>query len=176
MKKRAVIISTLLSVSLMLTGCSWSDIKAKFTGEDTGANTGASQDYVASECVTVPEYKGISVDCTVSDEDLQSEIDSFLQENSSEKKVKKGKCKEGDSVNIDYVGKVDGKAFDNGSAEGQTITLGSSGYVDGFDDGVIGMKVGQKKDIDVTFPEDYQKTSLAGKPAVFTGTLNYISG
>lgn len=175
MKKRAVIISTLLSVSLMLTGCSWSDIKAKFTGEDTGANTGASQDYVASECVTVPEYKGISVDCTVSDEDLQSEIDSFLQENSSEKKVKKGKCKEGDSVNIDYVGKVDGKAFDNGSAEGQTITLGSSGYVDGFDDGVIGMKVGQKKDIDVTFPEDYQETSLAGKPAVFTVTLNYIS-
>ena len=84
-------------------------------------------------------------------------------------------------VNIDYVGKVDGEAFDNGSATDQTITLGSSAYIDGFDDGIVGMKVGDTKDINVTFPEDYgqggddQAKQLAGKPAVFTITLNYIS-
>ena len=66
---------------------------------------------------TVPEYKGIEVDCKISDEDVQAEIDSFLQDNSTEKKIKKGACKEGDSVNIDYVGKIDGKAFDNGTAD-----------------------------------------------------------
>lgn len=162
----------------MLTGCSWEQFRAKFTGEDLSGVTGSAieiEDYDAEECVTVPEYKGVEVDCSVSDEELEAEINSFLAENSSEKKVKKGKCKEGDSVNIDFVGKIDGEAFDNGSATDQTITLGASGYIPGFDDGVIGMKVGETKDIDVTFPEDYGNEELNGKPAVFTITLNYIS-
>lgn len=176
MKKRAFIISTFLSVSLMLTGCSWDEIKSKFTGEDTSVSGSAVvEDYDATECVTLPEYKGIEVDCTVSDEDIQKEIDSFLSQNSTENKIEKGKCKTGDTVNIDFVGKIDGEAFDNGSATGQTIKLGSSGYIPGFDDGVIGMKVGQTKDINVTFPEDYGNEELNGKPAVFTITLNYIS-
>lgn len=176
MKKRALIISTFLSVSLMLTGCSWDEIRAKFTGEDLSVSGAAVvEDYDAEECVTLPEYKGVEVDCTVSEEEIQNEIDSFLSQNASENKIKKGKCKEGDTVNIDFVGKIDGEAFDNGSATDQTITLGSSGYIPGFDDGIIGMKVGQTKDIDVTFPEDYGKDELNGKAAVFTITLNYIS-
>ncbi|MCM1244260.1 MAG: trigger factor [Roseburia sp.] len=177
MKKRAFIISTFLSVSLMLTGCSWDEIRAKFTGEDLSVSGSAVvvEDYDATECVTLPEYKGIEVDCTVSDDEIQSEINAFLSQNATEKKIKKGTCKEGDAVNIDFVGKIDGKEFDNGSAQDQTITLGSSGYIDGFDDGIIGMKVGEEKDINVTFPEDYGKDELNGKPAVFTITLNYIS-
>lgn len=180
MKKKAAILSVCLAASLVFTGCSWGDIKAKFTGEDTSAPaaTGGAivvEEYDPLECVTLPEYKGIEVDCKISDEDVQAEADSFLSENSKEKKIKKGKCKKGDMVNIDYVGKMDGKAFDNGSAKDQTITLGSSGYIDGFDDGVVGMKPGQTKDINVTFPKDYNEKDLAGKPAVFTITLNYIS-
>lgn len=180
MKKRAIIISALLSVSLMLTGCSWDEIKAKFTGEDTSTTvSGAAivvEDYNPEECVSVPEYKGIEVDCSVGDDEVQAELDTFLSENSKENKKKKGKCKEGDAVNIDYVGKVDGEAFDNGSATGQTITLGASGFIDGFDDGVVGMKVGATKDVPVTFPEEYSNApELAGKDAVFTITLNYIS-
>ncbi len=186
MKRKAVMISAFLAAALMLTGCSWNDIKAKFTGEDTSAPVASGsaiviEEYNPEDCVTVPEYKGIEVDCKISDEDLQAEIDSFLANNSTEDKIKKGKCKKGDMVNIDYVGKVDGEAFDNGSATDQTITLGSSGYIDGFDDGIVGMKVGDTKDINVTFPEDYgqggddQAKQLAGKPAVFTITLNYIS-
>lgn len=191
MKRKAVMISAFLAASLMLTGCSWNDIKAKFTGEDTSAPAASGsaiviEEYNPEDCVTVPEYKGIEVDCKISDEDLQAEIDSFLANNSTEDKIKKGKCKKGDMVNIDYVGKVDGEAFDNGSATDQTITLGASGYIDGFDDGIVGMKVGDTKDINVTFPEDYGQGGEdeeakklagkpAGKPAVFTITLNYIS-
>lgn len=180
MKKRAIVISVLLSVALMCTGCSWEEIKTKFTGEDGTANTASGsaiviEDYNPEECVTVPEYKGIEVDCTVGDDEVEADVQSFLSNNSKEKKIKKGKCKDGDTVNIDYVGKMDGKAFDNGSAEDQTITLGASGFIDGFDAGVVGMKVGETKDINVTFPEDYSAKELAGKPAVFTITLNYIS-
>ena len=104
MKRRAVILSMVLSASLVLTGCSWSEIKSKFTGEDSSTTSTASQDddYVASECVSIPEYKGIEVDCTVSDDEVQSQLDSFVSQNSTEKKIKKGKCKKGDTVNIDY--------------------------------------------------------------------------
>lgn len=163
-----------LSASLLLTGCSWSDIAAKFTGADTGASS-PEKDYVAEDCVTLPGYKGIEVDCKVGEDEIQAEIDSVLSSHSTENQIKKGKCKEGDTVNIDYVGKIDGKEFDNGSAEGAAITLGSSGYIAGFDDGVIGMKVGTKKDLNLKFPDDYGKEELRGKDVVFTVTLNYIS-
>lgn len=181
MKKRAVVISALLTMSLVLTGCSvsWNDIKGKFTGKDGTVVSGSAIDFAeihAEDYVTVPEYKGIEVDCTVGDDEVEAEIESFLGENAKEKKIKKGKCKTGDTVNIDYEGKVDGEVFDGGSATDHTMTLGASGFIDGFDEGVVGMKVGQKKDIDVTFPEEYsQAPELAGKPAVFTITLNYIS-
>lgn len=175
MKKRAAVIGVCLSVTLLLAGCSWTDVRAKFTGEDIGTTNSGSKDYVASECVTVPNYKGIEVDVKVSEEDIQAEIDSTLNNYAKEKKVKKGTCKQGDRVNIDFVGKMDGKEFDGGSAEDQSITLGQFGLIPGFDDGIIGMKVGEKKDLNLTFPDDYGKEELNGKPAVFTVTLNYIS-
>lgn len=83
---------------------------------------------------------------------------------------------EGDTVNIDYTGYLDGEAFDGGSTDGAgtDITLGSSGYIDGFDDGVIGHEVGETFDIDVTFPDDYWEESLAGQPVVFTVTINGV--
>lgn len=169
-------VSVFLTASLFLTGCSWSDIAAKFTGADTESTQSAGEkDYVAADCVTLAEYKGVEVDCTVGDDELQSEIDSALSSHSTENKIKKGTCKKGDTVSIDFVGKIDGKEFDNGSAEDYSITLGSSGFIDGFDDGVIGMKVGKKKDLNLRFPDDYQNEELKGKDVVFTVTLNYIS-
>lgn len=180
MKKRAVVISAMLSMSLMLTSCggTWDEIKGKFTGNDGSVVSESAinfDDINPADYVTVPEYKGIEVDCSVGQDEVEAEIESFLGENAKENKIKKGKCKNGDTVNIDYEGKVDGEVFDGGSATDHTMTLGASGFIDGFDEGVVGMKVGEKKDINVTFPEDYQATELAGKPAVFTITLNYIS-
>ena len=63
--------------------------------------------------------------------------------------------KEGDRVTIDFLGKVDGEAFDGGAAEGQTLEIGSGQMIPGFEDGIVGMKKGEEKDIDVTFPEEY---------------------
>lgn len=177
MKKQFTVIGLLLVMAMVLTGCSWDDVASKFTGEDRAAS-GSSvtlEDYDTEECVTLGTYKGVEVDCSVTDEEVQSQIDTLLSNNPNVKKIKKGTCKKGQSVNIDYVGKLNGKKFDNGSAEDYTMTLGSSGFIDGFDDGVIGMKVGEKKDLNLTFPKDYpQNQDLAGKAVVFTVTLNYI--
>ncbi len=79
-----------------------------------------------------------------------------------------------DTVSINYAGKIDGVAFDGGTANDQVLTLGAGGYIDGFEDGILGMTVGETKDINVTFPVDYGATDLAGKDAVFTITLNEI--
>lgn len=182
MKKRTAVISTCLAAALLLTGCSWSDVAAKFTGADTPNSLPPAQeqaasggDYVAEECVKLAEYKGIEVDCKVSDEEIEEKIQSELQEHSTVNQIKDRACKLGDKVNIDYSGKVDKKKFDGGTASDQTITLGNSGYISGFDDGVAGMKPGEKKDLELKFPDDYHEESLKGKDAVFSVTLNYIS-
>lgn len=176
MRKQITVISIVLVMAMVMTGCSWEDVKSKFVGQDSVSGASISLDEIdTEECVTLGTYKGVEVDCTVSDDEIQSQIDTLLSNNPNVKKIKKGTCKKGQSVNIDYVGKMNGKKFDGGSEEGRTITLGSSGFIDGFDDGVIGMKVGEKKDVKLKFPSDYQPNpDLAGKDAVFTVTVNYI--
>ena len=79
-----------------------------------------------------------------------------------------------DTVNIDYVGKLDGVAFEGGTADGASLTLGSGQFISGFEIGVVGMKIGETKDITTHFPEQYQSEELAGKDAIFTVTLNSI--
>lgn len=169
MKKTYMAVALALAMATMITGCSSSEVpsvKEMMVGKD-------KLDYNPSECVSMKEYKGIEVDCTVTDEEVQSEINELLENNKLQ--IKKGTCKKGDTVNIDYSGKKNGKKFDGGTAEDQTITLGSSGMIDGFDDAIIGMKVGEKKDAKMKFPKDYGEKSLAGKQVVFTLKLNYIS-
>lgn len=173
MRRSAKIVSTVLVASMMLTGCSWGEIKDKFTGADSGVEEAA--DYVAEDCITIAEYKGVEVDCSVGDDEVKAEIDSFLGQNTTEKKIKKGKCKAGDTVNIDYSGSIDGKKFDGGTAEDQSLELGSNSFIPGFEDQVIGMSVGDKKDINVKFPDDYHDDKVAGKDAVFSVKVNYIS-
>ncbi len=118
----------------------------------------------------------IKTPTNVADEEVQAEIQSRLQAATTTKEITKGTAKEGDSVKIVYVGKLKGKAFEGGSTgdSGTTITLGSSGYIDGFDDGVIGMKVGERKDLNLRFPDDYNKLELRGQDVVFEVTLKAI--
>ena len=80
----------------------------------------------------------------------------------------------GDTVNIDYVGKLDGVAFDGGTGQGYDLTVGSESFIADFENGMIGKTVGTTVDIEATFPEDYKSEDLAGKTVVFTVTLNYI--
>lgn len=166
-KKKIVAVALVVALAASMTGCSLSDLKAKFTG-------GSSSDYVAEDCITLGEYKGTEVDVTVSDDEVQSELTTLQSEKTKTKKVKNRKAKKGDSANIDYVGKVDGKEFDGGSSEGYSLSLGSNTFIDGFEDGVIGMKAGETKDLNLKFPDDYSSESLKGKDVVFTVTLNYI--
>jgi trigger factor len=82
----------------------------------------------------------------------------------------------GDRVNIDFKGLKDGEAFEGGSAEGQNLELGSGQMIPGFEDGIVGMKAGDEKDIDVTFPEDYQSEELKGQAVVFQIKVNKVEG
>ena len=128
--------------------------------------------------VTLGEYKGVkidAVDATVSDQDVEDTIQSTLKENATYKETAKDyKAANGDQVVIDFVGKIDGKAFDGGSAEDQTLILGSKTYIEGFEEGIVGHKAGTTFDINVTFPATYGTAELAGKDAVFTITLDSI--
>ena len=85
-------------------------------------------------------------------------------------------CQNGDIVNIDFVGTVDGVKFDGGEAQGFDLTLGSGQFIPGFEDQVVGMNVGDTKDVNVTFPDNYQAENLKGKPAVFAVKVNAIQG
>ncbi|QIB69887.1 trigger factor [Aminipila butyrica] len=136
-------------------------------------------DYDLSEYVTLGDYKGVQVTETkvsVTPEEVQAEIQKRLTAAGKQVEKTEGTAAEGDSVKLIYVGKLDGVPFENGSTgdEGTTITLGSSGYIDGFDAGVVGMKVGQMKTLHLTFPEDYGKDELNGQNVDFDVTLGAI--
>lgn len=128
------------------------------------------------EYIEVGTYKGLEVaDFTieVTEDEIGTQIDSDLQSAASDQEIGDDETiEDGDTVNIDYVGKKDGKKFDGGSAEGYDLVIGSGSFIDGFEDGLIGKKVGDKVKLDLTFPEDYTEESLAGQDVVFTVTIN----
>ena len=113
----------------------------------------------------------------VTEDDVQYEIDSLIDDNSTEKQIKDRAATIGDAVNIDYVGSIDGVEFEGGSTQGAgtEITLGNSGYIAGFDDQIVGHTPGDAFDVKAKFPDDYSNKDLAGKDAVFATTLNYIA-
>ncbi|MBR2645968.1 MAG: trigger factor [Clostridia bacterium] len=129
--------------------------------------------------VKISAYKGIKIKefaYTVKDEEVDAEIERLLERNARKVPVEGRAAENGDIVNIDFVGTVDGVKFDGGEAEGFDLTLGSGQFIPGFEDQVVGMNIGEKKDVNVTFPENYQAENLKGKPAVFAVTLNGIQG
>ena len=133
-------------------------------------------DYDLSEYIKVGEYKGLEVasySISVTDDEVESAIQSALEDAATDKELDEGTAVEdGDVVNIDYTGKLDGKKFEGGSAEGYDLTIGSGSFIDGFESGLIGKKVGEKTDLELTFPEDYSSEELQGKDVVFTVKIN----
>lgn len=104
----------------------------------------------------------------VTDTELDERLNQIAEANQKyDKRAKTAKARKDDAVVIDFLGKVDGEAFEGGAAEGHTLVLGSNSFIPGFEDQLIGMKAGEEKDVEVTFPEDYQAENLAGKAAVF---------
>lgn len=127
--------------------------------------------------VTLGEYKGITVDkveYNVSKKDVDGELDRLVQRNAREVNVENRPAQDGDITVIDYSGSVNGVKFEGGTAEKQTLVLGSKTFIPGFEDGVIGMNIGDEKDIAVKFPEDYGAEELKGKDAIFAVKLHEI--
>ena len=128
----------------------------------------------------IPELdlKSISLEKLVAkvEDDAIDEALSNLAETSQdfEDRGKTAKSKDGDQVTLDFVGKVEDVAFEGGSAEDYPLVLGSNSFIPGFEDQLVGTKVGQELDVEVTFPEEYGNADLAGKPAVFTCTIKAV--
>ncbi len=135
--------------------------------------------YNASDYVTLGDYMGMEVtvegNYDVTDDDIKEEVEMELSMMGPDYQVPNREIvKDGDQVNVDYVGKIDGETFDGGTAEDRDIVIGSGSLIDGFEDGLIGKKVGDVVDLNLKFPEDYAKTELAGKDVVFTVTINSL--
>ena len=127
--------------------------------------------------VTLGEYKGITIDkveYNVTKKDIDGEIDRLVKRNAREVAVEGRPAQNGDITVIDYSGSIDGVKFEGGTAEKQTLELGSGAFIPGFEDGVVGMNIGDEKDISVKFPDNYGAEELKGKDAIFAVKLHEI--
>lgn len=141
------------------------------------AGCGKKDENPYSKYVTLGEYTGMTVDrivSTISDEDVQSEIQNDLYADADFKEVTDRGAQDGDTVNIDYTGTIDGEEFEGGSDTDYDLELGSGTFLEDFESGIIGMKTGETTEISVTFPDEYDGT-LDGQTAVFSVTVNSIS-
>jgi trigger factor len=170
MKKR--ILSVVLCVCLLLsfTACK----KEEEPVDDSRIYYGYED---LSEYIKLGDYKGLEVklfDTSATEEEINSAAESWFKSQTFTETVDKT-AENGDIVNIDYVGTMDGEAFQGGTAKDQEFTLGQASFIDGFQEGVVGMKAGESKDLNLTFPDPYENNpDFAGKPAVFTITLNAV--
>lgn len=144
---------------------------------EQGSNLVFTAKVIVKPEVKLGEYKGLEVEKTeteVTDEDVQNEL-TRLQEQQAELVVKEdGAIENGDTVNLDFEGFVDGEAFEGGKAENYSLEIGSGSFIPGFEEQLVGEKAGAEKDVNVTFPEEYHAEELAGKPAVFKVKIHDI--
>lgn len=155
--------------------------------EDMMAQIKANQDKISALNPVMPEnrgtiksinYKSLTFEATPEQEITDADVDSYLATNILPYvpiDANDDTVKDGDIVNIDYVGRIDGVEFDGGKAEGYNLTIGSGQFIDGFEDGLVGASNGETRVINVTFPEDYGNEELNGKEAEFTVDINNIS-
>ncbi len=125
--------------------------------------------------ISISDYKSVTVepiDIKVTDEDVEAEIQQRLEDKKTTKDVKSGVVKDGDVINIDYVGSIDGVKFEGGEESNRDLTIGSNTFIDGFESGLIGAEVGKTTSIKVKFPANYSKEDLAGKNAIFSIKVN----
>jgi trigger factor len=160
MKKRILsIVITGILLAVMLVGCG--------TGNESGKN------------ITIKKYKGLEVEkveaVAVTDADVEASIQSDLEILGTVIEVTDRAAQMGDTVTIDFVGKKDGVAFEGGSAEDQELELGSGMFIEGFETGIVGKKIGETFNLNLKFPENYTSEALAGQAVVFTVTLDKIT-
>lgn len=166
-KKRLLAAAVICALAVPAAGC----------GSDTG-NANSIHSYEVEKYVTLGDYDGMEVEVAgnfdVNDEDVVDYINNMLSNYPSYEDTDKEIVENGDFADIDYVGKKDGVAFDGGTAQGYVLEIGSGSFIEGFEDGLVGVKVGDTVDLNLTFPENYQSAELAGADVVFTVTVNKI--
>lgn len=145
------------------------------------AENGHIDGVTALDYVTLPaDYAAIPLaagTADVSDEDVQAQIDSIMAQYAKPEQITDRAIEDGDQVNIDYSGSIDGEKFDGGTASSQSVQAGSAQFIDDFLTQIIGHTPGETFDVEVTFPDPYENNpDLAGKDAVFEVTINYIEG
>lgn len=179
MKKKLVCMLVGMLAVGMLSGCgSAEENNAAATESTVQASDTARQD--TKQYVTLGEYKGVTVnvaDPAVAEDAVTSSMEStyFGRVTKENGGITDRKVEDGDTVNIDYEGKKDGVAFSGGTAQGQKLVIGSGQFIEGFEEGLIGVMPGETVDLNLKFPEEYKNNEeLAGKEVVFTVTVNYI--
>ncbi len=172
MKKLFMSVVLICMSALVFAGCSKA---GKEAGKEEKEETGES--FETGKYVTLGEYKNLPVtlgETEVTDEELDEAVREALSAKSTEETVTDRPVESGDTVNIDYEGKKDGVPFDGGTAQGYDLTIGSGTFIPGFEDGLIGAKTGETRDLNLTFPEEYHSEELAGQDVVFTVKVNSI--
>ena len=146
------------------------------------AEAGKPLIYTATVAVKPPvslgKYKGVEVektDVSVSDEEVEAELSAEQEKNASYNEITDRPVADGDKVNLNFEGFVDGVAFEGGKGEDYPLTIGSGSFIPGFEEQLIGAEIGKEIEVNVTFPENYQSAELAGKPAVFKCTVLKIT-
>ncbi|MDO7786277.1 trigger factor [Desulforamulus aquiferis] len=127
--------------------------------------------------VTLGEYKGLEVkrpSVEVSDEDVNKELERLQNRHAKLVTVEEGEVQNGDTAIIDFAGYSEGEAFEGGSAENYSLNIGSSTFIPGFEEQLVGAKLGEEKEVNVTFPEEYHAENLAGKPALFKVSIKEL--
>ena len=165
----------------MLTACSTSSATVSSNDVSQGIKTAEEilKNLNPDDYIELGQYKGLKVtrmSSEVTKEELEEEYNNNLEYLLSPEPVTdRDDVREGDTVNIDFVGKLDGEAFEGGSAEGYDITIGSGTFIPGFEDGLIGTKAGEQTELNLTFPDNYPNDkNLEGKPVVFEVSVNSI--
>jgi len=160
----------LAAAVVMMTGCGNNTATETTVAEATVVQAAAEGNLVLGE------YKGLT-HTKVKDEVTSGEVEAYIHSLAVKYPPRKTDrlAKEGDTANIDYEGKLDGVAFEGGTAYAHDLSLGSGDFIAGFEDAVIGMMPGEEKDIPLTFPEDYHNEEMAGKDVVFHVKLNYVT-
>lgn len=176
MKKYVKLTLCGLAAVMLASGCSKkADESETTTAAETEETTAAVTDKgVISK---LGEYKGVEItkmSTEVTDEELEARIQSILKANPEYIEITDRAAKNGDVVNIDYVGMKDGEAFDGGTAAGYDLELGSNSFIEGFEEGLVGAKTGDELSLNLTFPENYGNADLAGQAVVFDVTVNSI--
>ena len=185
MRKKLLILGMCVAMVFSMTACkSSSSGKTASNGELTDNSKADMQGTLYKTTVKLGQYKGLTVgesNAKATEEEIEKAVQNVLESNATDRKYEEGVLELGDTANIDFEGKINGVAFEGGTSKGYNLKLGGGGFIKGFEDGLVGKKVGETVELNLKFPDDYKNSSTgelsehAGKDVIFTVTINYFN-